>query len=95
MRINHPNKAHSDITRDACSGLTPASDLVSSKMRAMVSIVLSRQNGTNHRHTDPLGEHIDTHRHDLMQRDHPNKAQSDMVRGACSGLTSSCDPDFK
>ena len=68
---------------------------ISSKMRAMVSLVLSRQNCTNHRHTDPLGAHMDTHRHDLMRKDHPNKAQSDMIRGACSGLTSSCDPDFK
>ena len=68
---------------------------ISSKVCAVVSLVLHRQNCTNHRHTDPLGAHIDAHRHDLMRKDHPNKAQSDMIRGACSGLTSSCDPDFK
>ena len=68
---------------------------ISSKVCAVVSPVLSRQNCTKHRHTDLLGEHIDTHRRDLMRKDHPNKAQSGMVWGACSGLTSSCDPDFK
>ena len=67
---------------------------ISSKVCAVVSLVLPRQNCTNHRHTDPLGAHIDTHRHDLMRLDYPNKAQSDIIRGACSGLTSSCDPDF-
>ena len=67
----------------------------SSKMPAMVSLVLSRQNCINRKHTDPLGAHIDTHRYNLMRKDHPNKTQSDMIRGACSGLTSSCDPDFK
>ena len=68
---------------------------VSSKMRAVVSLVLSRQNCRNHRHIVPLGAHINTHRYNLMRKDHPNKAHSDMIRGACGGLTSSCDPDFK
>ena len=61
----------------------------------MVSLVLSGQNSTNHSHSDPGGANIDTHRYNLMGKDHPDKAQCDMIRGACSGLTSSCDPDFK
>ena len=67
---------------------------ISCKACAVVSLVLPHKNCTNHRHTDPLGAHIDTHRHDLMGID-PNKAHSDITRDACGGLTSSCDPDFK
>ena len=67
----------------------------SSKMRAVVSLVLPKQNYTNHRHTDPLGANIDTHRADLMRKHHPNKAHSDITRDACSGLTSASDPVFK
>ena len=68
---------------------------ISSKVCAVVSLVLPSQNCTNHRQTDPLEEHIDTHRHDLMGIDHPNKAHSDITRDACSGLTSANDPVFK
>ena len=67
----------------------------SSKMPAVVSLVLSRQNCTNHRHTDPLGAHIDAHRDDLMRKDHPNKTHNDIIRDACSGLTSAGNPVFK
>ena len=65
-------------------------------MRAVVLLVLSRQNCTNHRHTDPLGAHIDAHRDDLMRKDHPpKKTHNDIIRDACSGLTSAGDPVFK
>ena len=94
MRKHHPNKAHSDIIRDACSGLTSASDPVSCKMRAVVSLVLPKQNYTNLKYTDPLGAHIDTHTADVMRKHHPNKAHSDITRDACSGLTSAGDPVF-
>ena len=67
----------------------------SSKMRAVVSLVLPKQNYTNHRYTDPLGAHIDTHRADLMRKHHPNKAHGDITRDAFNGLTSAGDPVFK
>ena len=63
----------------------------SSKVCAVVSLVLPSQNCTNHRETDPLGAHIDTHGDDLMRKHYPNKAHGDIIRDACSGLTSLSD----
>ena len=83
------------MIRVACSGLISSCDPDFNKVCAVVSLVLSRQNCTNHRHTDPLIAHIDTDRHDLMRIDHPNKAHSGIIRDACSGLTSIGDPVLK
>ena len=67
----------------------------SSTMRAVVSLVLPKQNYTNHRYTYPLGALIDTHKVDLIRKHNPNKAHSDITRDACSGLTSASEPVFK
>ena len=68
---------------------------ISSKVHAVVSLFMFRQDCTNHRHTDALGAHIITHRDDIIRKDHQNIAHSDIVRDACSGLTPPGDPVFK
>ena len=64
-------------------------------MRAVVSLFTSRKNFENNRHIGPLEAPIDTHRDDLIRKDHPNIADSDIMRDTCCGLTSSSDPVFK
>ena len=66
-----------------------------SKIHAVVLLVPSRQNYTNHRHTGHLTAHIDAHRDDIIRKDHHNIAHSDTIRGACSGLILAIDPVFK
>ena len=67
----------------------------SSKMRAVVSLILSRQNCTNHGHTDPLGDPTNTHRDGLMRKHHTSMEQNVIVMGACRGLTSFNDAVYK